>query len=377
MTVGAGVGRPDPETFRIWLLLAGWEDVSRGPRGAMLRWGDELVAIPDRLAEDHRAAWDVAERVAETMGESRDFVWKRLSSPRSDRVQFRLVGENLPSGRLPLGAASDALKNARKLLSASGTSVKSPTRYIGRRYLPEAQLVAREAELAHTEDGSFIFPLYVSLGTTEEPLRYDGDVVFEPYERQVTRALSNALARSVAMLDGDVDRIPESDLDAASAVGVSRELCVAVDDLLRHELIEKVEVSFDWSAAYGAATGLTRSVTIPRESRSQYRRLANRLGKPAVQQTSVFSGSLLQIGHSSDEAEPAFFCVLDTYDESIRTELRISLTPDEHQRAIRWYDARATVVVQGQPVRSVSGLSMPKHDRIEAWVTEPLPPGGN
>ncbi|WP_344197053.1 hypothetical protein, partial [Aeromicrobium alkaliterrae] len=262
----------DSALFRQWLEQAGWARESVGPLGELVALGDSTVALPNQLWSDPVLATGVAERVASAMRLDVREVVQRLVSPLTDRIEFRLIGDDLGNGRIPLGAASEALKNGRRLISASGTSAIAPAWSVARRYRPEAQLLAREAELAHTEDGSFVFPLYITLQRPERPALpltqgNDTTVTIEPYERRVTRTLATALASAVNLTDRSVEQLSDDDLDTASTVGVTRELCSSLDEMLKNPSVDQVAISFDWSPAFGTTTSLPTTVALPRSMR--------------------------------------------------------------------------------------------------------------
>lgn len=361
----------DPELFKRWLRDTGWSQRSQGPLGDLYELHDAVVAIPEGLSRDPEIAKGVAERVAKAMDRSVQDIWKRLRSPLTDRVELRLAGESLSSGRIPLGAASETLRNARRMLSSSGTSVITPARSISRRYRPEAQLLARDAELAHTEDGSFVFPLYVTLPTDEDTLAYDeGSPIIEPYERRVTRTLATALCTAVDLGTSSVPNLSDADLDEASSVGVSRELCTAMVDLLKHTSVERVDVNFEWSQAFASTESLPSSVVIHREVRPGLKALADRLATAEPLDPTVYSGDVLQIGRDQED-EGLFFFVLDTYHRASRKTLRVNLSAEQHAKAIHWYEDRATVIVRGHAVEKFSGLlTMSAPDRVEAWTSD-------
>ncbi|UJH71799.1 hypothetical protein [Ornithinimicrobium sp. INDO-MA30-4] len=306
----------DAVLFRNWLRQVGWTQQSEGPLGELLNFGDSTVALPRELWRDPIVAVGVAERIASAMNRDLRDVLRRLVVPLTDRIEFRLVGLALENGRIPLGAASEALKNGRRLLSATGTSAIAPARSVARRYRPAAQQLARDAELAHTEDGSFIFPLVITLERTTDPLiTFDQDsVVPEPYERRVTRTLATAVASAVNLTGRSIDQLRDDDLDTASSVGVSRELCLSLDEMVRNSSVDEVAISFEWSPAFGPTDSLPTTVYVPREIRPQLRKLARRLARPEPIPSEVYSGPILEIGHSSeDDDQDGFFFVLDTY----------------------------------------------------------------
>ncbi len=366
----------DGRLFRDWLFRSGWAVAGAGSLGELLERNESTVALPRQFWRDPAVASDVVDRIAEAMRTDKRDVLRRLTTPLTDRVEFRLIGEALQNGRVPLGAASEALKNSRRLISASGTSAISPSWSVSRRYRREAQELARDAELAHTEDGSFIFPLYITLDRTEEPpLTYDeGSAVPEPYERRVTRTLATAVASAAGLTESRVDTLSDDVLDTASTLGVSRELCISLDEMLRNQAVEEVAISFDWSPAFGATDGLPTTVEIHRELRPQLRRLAKRLSRPEPISSEVHTGPILEIGHSSEEdEEQGYFIVLDAYFRERKSRVRVMVSEEEHDRAIPWYRDRATVIALGTAHLQKSGLLIAEPERIEAWSSSRLP----
>ncbi|MEV0803451.1 hypothetical protein AB0I34_37570 [Kribbella sp. NPDC050281] len=354
------------ELFRTWLMDSGWTLRSQGPLGELLELNDVTVAIPRTLGQDAIVAQGVASRVAQAMGRSSKDVLKRLLSPLTDRIELRLIGTALPSGRVPLGAATEALRNGRRMISASGTSAITPGWSVARRYRPEAQALARDAELAHTEDGSFVFPLYITLERAEDStLVYDPDsVIPEPFERRVTRTLATALATTVSLTHAPIDELSNADLDDASSVGVSKELCDSLHQVMKSPTVEEVEFNFEWSPAFGKTETFPGSVNVERASRPQLLSLAKRLSRPEPLHSAVYSGPILEIGRGD---EGAFFFVLDTYFRERKTRMRVALSEEQHDEAISWYRNRATVLVQGDAKQFKSELLMDAPGRIDAW----------
>lgn len=360
----------DVSLFEQWLRSTGWDQRSTGPQGDLFQLADRVVAVPRNMWQDPDLAEGVASRVAQAMDRSPSEVLKRLVAPLTDRVEFRLVGEALSTGRIPLGAASEALKNGRRMLSASGTSAVAPGWSVARRYKPEAQALARDAELAHTEDGSFIFPLYVTLDRQQgDSLPFDAEsVVPEPYERRVTRTLATALATVPRLTSQSVSNLTDDALDGASSVGVTRELCLSLDEVLKHSAIEGLAVRFDWSQAFGSTDSLPSEVELNSRDRPQLRALARRLARPEPVQAEVYSGPILEIGYDPDDEDEGYHFVLDTYFRERKSRLRVALNQDQHERAIAWYRDRATVIVRGDAMQVKMGLLMDDPQRIEAWA---------
>ncbi|GAA1725905.1 hypothetical protein GCM10009710_03290 [Aeromicrobium alkaliterrae] len=63
---------------------------------------------------------------------------------------------------------------------------------------------------------------------------------------------------------------------------------------------------------------------------------------------------------------------MDTYFGDRKSKLRVKLTEEQHETAIRWYRDRATVIVAGSAEQVKTGLSMQEPTRLEAWSNTTL-----
>lgn len=358
------------ESLAAFLVANGWSRHDPGRLGWLFERGSAAVAVPEDFHGDLELAKTVAARIADAMDLTLSDVLDQLQAVPSDQVEFRLVGESLSDGDIPLGAAWETLRNARRLFASSGTSVASPVRSINKNYYTDAQRVSREARLAHTRAGSFVFPFRVLLGDGSEQLFPAGSVAIEPFERKLTRTLAQGISAALELIGEPIEQIPDRVLDGAAALGVSRELCLSLSDLLKHDSISHVDVSFDWSSRYQHTGQLPTALRVDRSTRPQFRKLARRLAVPTVIDNQRFPGVVVEVGNDPDERE--FFFVLDTYSRSKRTTLRVTITPDQRERAIGWYRDHSTVVVVGPSVEGVSGLRMDRPVAIEAFVTDQI-----
>jgi hypothetical protein len=364
---------PSADEVRAMLLSWGWSEEARGDAGRFLSLGSGGVALPYSWAGDVGLAHSVIERVATQMDRSPNELWQSVLTSVVDSIYLCFVGETLHRGSLPLGAAFEALRNGKRLLASSGTSVITPVRSIYSRYHPEAQALARDARMEHTEDGSFVFPLRISLGsdipdlsTPEVPL------VPEPYARRVTRTLAQSLGLTHALTEEDVDRIPEDQLDDAAAAGVTRETCQSLSDIMKSDAIDRVQIKFGWGSSVAPPKLLTSEIEFNRSARPQLRKLAKRLSVPTVDPSQRFTGTIREIGQVTEASEYHF--TLNTYHYARPATLRVSIDAETHAKAVHWYEDRATVVVRGTLIEGVSGLRMDETDGVQAFVMDHLSP---
>lgn len=356
--------------FKTWLQQNGWRSVHQGDAGEVFRYrsGDAaIVAVPSQLGADKEIARGVAVRVAEAMGRDPRDTFSLLASPLTDRIDVRLQGDRLNTGQAPLGAAAEALSNSRRLLSSSGTSALAPGWSVARRYRPEAQKLARETLLEHTRDGSFVFPLLVPLGRDlNDVLFEDSEIKVEPYERRVTRTLATGLATTASLSRDLPSDLSDHHLTVAASLGVTREMCLSLDRLLVNPSVEQVEISFGWSPAFGSTDSLPQRLKLDQGERAGWRQLAKRLKREEPVTDNVFSGPIRTIGYTDDDS--AYEITIDTTHKERSAYLRVRLSPEEHERALAWYQERATVVVQGTVVPHRGFIKMEEPARIEGWT---------
>jgi hypothetical protein len=293
-----------------------------------------------------------------------------VASPLRDHVEVRLHGSALAAGRVPLGAASEALKNSRRLLSSSGTSALAPGWTVAQRYRHEAKELARDTELAHTRDGSFIFPLFVPLNRDESATLFDdSDIKVEPFERRVTRTLATGLEATSGLLNRDIDELSDDELNIASSVGVTKELCISLDNLLKSPAVDGISVRFEWSPAFGSTGHLPATIEWAKSSRDQIQRLERRLSRPEPVRSNVYSGPIRSIGHEDDDLG-LYSITLDTSHNHQPALLQVLLSAEQHASALPWYAQRSTVVVKGTVARSAGVLRMDRPERVNAWSDE-------
>ncbi|WP_343996973.1 hypothetical protein, partial [Nocardioides dubius] len=253
-------------SFKAWLTQHGWESVSRGQVGELFSFdvagSSEIttsddpgtrVGIPDDLGSDPEITAGVIERIARAMRREVSSIRHFVASPLRDQVELHLKGERLKAGAVPLDVAAEALKNSRRLFSSSGTSALAPGWTVARRYRREAQDLAKETELGHTKDGSFVFPFYVPLNRDRVATLFDvSETKIEPFERRTTRTLATGLQTARSLVERDVEGLSDEELNIASSVGLTKELCSSLHLMLTSEVIDEVQVNFEWSPAFGA-----------------------------------------------------------------------------------------------------------------------------
>ena len=357
-----------------FLELSGWSQVGRGPLGTRWMKRDLKVSVPIGFGGDLPLAQDVIARISRVEDEDFERLWVNLLFGISDVLETRLVGNGLDSGYLPLAAAADAIASARRVISSAGTSVMTPMRSINGRYRPEAQRIAKEALLAHTRPGSFVFPLYIRLDVERDgdTLAHPG-VVVESFPRQVTRRLAESLA-TIRFLLREYGESPvgEEALGDAVATGVSRELCKSIDVMLRSDAILSLDFQFDWAKTSAPPPNVASYVAFDRSMRPALKRIATQLSTPGPERAAEFTGVVTDVHQPANpETDDDYHFSLATYHQSRPISLRVEM-PASSASAAEWFRDRSTVLVRGQVVETPAGFVLRHTETVKVFVADRL-----
>lgn len=346
--------------------------VSEGPLGELFQLGGRRVAVPYDWGEDTALARETIERAAAMLRLDPTRVAVHSGAREDDTLFIRLLGSLLGRGFAPLGLADAALHNGRRLIESAATSVVKPVRSINSKYHARAIRLSKESRLWHTRDGSFIFPISVDVGSVGADDLSTPEVRLspEPYGRRATRTLAQALTVTRRLVEEDIDSLSEDALGEAATLGVTREVCLSISEILRDPHVDSVEFSFSWSEAVSRPPDLTDAVTFEASHLAETRKLARRLSSSVAPLAEQFSGTILEIGHDAGLSE--YFFVLGTYRYQAPVQLRVFVSAEAHYGAIPWYRDRQTVFVRGRVSETSGGVTMRAPETVKVFLSDRL-----
>ena len=175
-------------------------------------------------------------------------VYRDLITADRDVVRVR-APDDLNSGSLAVNDSIRLLGGAREMILAAACSLRSPQPYYRAGANKEASEYLSRVNLGQTEQGSFILTLLSPSVSPplQETLFGSKLLMNEPFERQVTRRLVDALA---AARDA-TERTAAGDSDAFSEAiprGVSANLCEALEYLI--DPFPTLDISISWARTY-------------------------------------------------------------------------------------------------------------------------------
>lgn len=360
----------------VLLRSRGWSVIQENPEGAdlwALRDRAEMY-LPPLVALGSFEWSDLTGRIALAHDERASDVERSIELVRYDVTRFRVDDGPTWARTVPLEAGAAVVGSAFGMLRAAATAARRPRQMIGSSYSKLGDDIVREARLAHTEQGSFVFPVVLKVSppapekhTTLDGVSYESAPPESP-ERRVTRTLAQAMAA----FDKHVlqpGREPQSlALDQVVVAGGTKELLAHVNRTLAEPGVSWFETGFAWAPVEAVDKDAPRAVMIPAdaEARELVARSVKLLSAPKKNPLQVFTGPIIYISHTPGElfGEIAIQTPLQASSRfgKIEVQVRKEQLSDIHD----WMNTAKTVVVQGvverlpgRPTR-IQGISEPR-----------------
>lgn len=343
---------PVPETAEIqtYLSYEGWNEGPPGVAGSLWSHNGHVIAVPTIIDKD--SARGIVERLAVIAERKPEFMSEDIRYYRTDVTNFRAVLEEESEESIALDAAAAVMKSARSLLRSAATTAMRPQGDLRGHYSKLSGELARSARMGHTKRGSFIIPVLVPLSEPEEPLsRPDVLVDFdsrvpEPYERRAMRTLAQSL-KAVQELIVDPAREPSlENLHDAVRLGVSRELCRAVNEVLVNPSIGELETQFGWAGSVKTPTTIPTSISLPSEANDLIEKAAKKLREARIEPPRMFSGPIVALRHEEDD--PYGYVTISTVRNGRSAEIVIHLPYTRYRTALLWHRQTRTILVEGE-----------------------------
>lgn len=357
------------------LRTRGWSVAQENPSGADL-WsldGRSEMYLPPVVRRGSFEWSDLVERIAAAHEIRAIAVERDIELVRYDITRFRVDDGPSDGHTVPLEAGAAVVSSAFGMLRAAATAARRPRQSIGSNYSKLGDEIVREARLAHTEHGSFVFPVILKVSAPEPPkeqqfdgINYDSMPPESP-ERRVTRTLAQAMAAfdKHILQPGKDPRTPA--LNQVVIAGGTKEMLAHVSKTLAEPGVSWFETGFTWSPVEKVDKNAPSSVLIPADSeaRELVSRSVRALSTPQRKPLQIFTGPIIHISHAPDDifGEIAIQTPLQGSTRLGRIELQV---PKEQLGDIHdWMNTAKTVVVQGTVVRApgrparIEGVSNP------------------
>lgn len=350
-----------PEAMRHYLEIAKWRLRQQGNGGAI--WENENsqglgshVLVPSALPVNSLEWRSVVERLAKF--EERPFqdVEFRIENQFVDITRFRAANDFVIHESIPLTAGVGLVGSAYKMLRASATTARKPKAHISGGFSRTGDELVAQARLGQTERGSYILPIILPLTQIEMPAQLNPSqdevtrVAPEPSERIVMRTLAQALSAIQKYVVEPATAPKASDMPYLVLAGASRELVIALREILHDQAVASFDASFDWASGITEPGGLPRKVTISAGAEELLTMTAKLLQTSKQEPNQIVSGPIVEVRHEPNS--PIGEIALHAMRGGRRAEIRVLLKGDQITPALGWMETSRVIVVHGKIVRT-------------------------
>jgi hypothetical protein len=338
---------PSMSEIRFYLARQGWTQQPPGQAGSL--WSKNNVSITVPEASDPRLSFSVIMQLAQLGQKQQADLASEVKYYSTDVTDYRAANDELDLESIPISSACAIIENIRKVIRYCGTTAFRPQGDLKAHYSSIGDHVWRSARMAHTKKGSFIVPVLVRLNVDSQADAHGRIVeVGEPEtaERRVTRTIAHALrAVDQAIIQPGTEPTMDS-LHTAVAMGVSRDLCIALHSLLEEPVIGELDVTFRWAPAVQASTTAPRRVSIPAESRDLIEMAADKLKTVTVEPSRTMTGTIVELRHHNGSSFGEV--TISTIRNGRQVEVTVRLPYISYIPALDWHIDRRVLIVEGE-----------------------------
>lgn len=341
--------------LRHYLETAGWREQSPGPAGAL--WvhpaakSIRALAVPAKI-EAGTSEWQgVLDRLAAHEHRPVRDIYMSIATQFVDVTRFRAADDETIRGSIPLKAGARLVEAAHAMLRAAATTSQRPRSHIDGNFSRSGEELAAQARMAHTEEGSYVLPIWMPLTPPEAD---DGQSQIvgmgfhrasEPPERRVTRTLAQAISAIDEVIVRPEREPKSSDLSSLVVAGVSRELVGALHRVLTGPAVRTIETSFNWASGLNSPGGIDASVSMDATASERLKRAADALRVSRRHPTEIVTGLIVEIRHVPGDIYGEVS--VDTVRNGRHCEVRVRLGTDALRATYDWARTERAVVAEG------------------------------
>lgn len=337
-----------------YLRATGWTEVSYRPEHSTIWTKDHQGETAELLLPLNRRFGDFGLRMADAVGlvaaledRSQLAVLDDIQNASRDVIRFQLTSADVQQGSIPADRGVAMYDNIPELFSASASATQQPRVYYPTKGTKAVSDYLRTLRLGQTEQGSYVIRV---LASVPPPL---GDL-FGPTEEPFERQVIHTLFRSLVALNQAAERSFQGDggkpFAAAIQQGVSANLCEACANVLGLEARPGESLGIHLTPARNRpiAAHIPPSVLIPAERVPVIREAARVLKANAPLEAQEIRGYVVKL-QARDQGGIA---TISTYIDGQPRKVAVTLSEEEHKKAIQAYEQRAEILCRGDLTRA-------------------------
>lgn len=363
-----------PLEMAAYLRTKGWclEADLHGKGGLWLKTGEGGAEF-DVTLPAKREMGDYALRMAEalrTLAEVEDRsqldVIRDVQTTMADLLRIRAPSREAESGTLPLDQAVSFVERSRDMMLAAACAALVKRPVYAKRKAQQAMDYLSHVRMGQTEQGSYVLTIISPVAPELRPAQ--GTLLpiepEEPYGRQVTRTLMDALnaldeAARTAAVQGDM-----TPFQAAVSRGVSANLCDAVAGLSAVSPGEGLDIQVSWSRSRPVDGRVPARVLFGSDSLQIIEEAGRRFRETVPSEDFEAEGVVTRLDRGSSATE-GDVTVTGNVDGRMH-RIVVRLGAETYSEAVRAHDERRTVKCVGDLVKEGRGhrLQNPRHFEV-------------
>lgn len=348
----------NPADVAAYLQTTGWQklDDKPGYRSVWLKsyGGDtaDLLLPVDRTVGDYLPRMVDAVRLIATLEERAESeVLTDLQHASTDVLRIRLAYSDAADGSIPLLQGERLVESATEMLTAAGSAVNSRKPYFPGNRPDEVRLFVQGLRLGQSERGSYVMKV---LSRVAPELKQEQKTLFgepePPFERKAVAGLNRALIALRDAVDLAATNFSAKVFQDAVAHGVSANLCQALAGMntANPQPVDQLRFGFTWARSRPFDSAPPREVCFRAESFPIIAEAARVLKAVAPQDDQEIQGYVVKLQQRDDGGVASVATFLDGQPRKVA----ISLTAEDHKRAIDAYDKRIEIRCRGNLTKS-------------------------
>jgi hypothetical protein len=352
MTIPSSLLRP--AEISGYLGSTGWQLTTRSRVGELWShpgFGDFEVLVPliETASDYEKRLRILVTDLSDLENQPEGRVREGIRYVYSDVTDLKAQSPNIDD-TISLQAGYDLFISAKKLVVAAAAATIRRQGHFLRSIPLKARAHAEHVRLGHTRRGSYIVPI-ISAARAPKPLEADEELTLDIpveeslFDRRVTVTLAQALG-ALEELAVRRETVPSKSavIDAISE-GLSYELCAAVREMLRANLVDEVAVNFNWARATHKPTGVLDSMEFPYAAIEVVDRIASALKTAPREREHIVFGVIEDLHDSEDEPD-ARIGVKAVIDSRPRI-IWMDLDKTTYRIALRCHENRQRVIARG------------------------------
>lgn len=356
--------------LELYLAEQGWAQETEGPAGVL--WSNERegrpsaqIGVPRGLTPSQFGFSGVIDRLAAFENRAPDQVKKSVVYFSFDVTNLRAANDHRIGDSISLSAGATMTESARLMVRSSATTAEKTRPEVRGNYSKSGDGYARSARMGHTEQGSYIIPVLVRVGSSESRLpqgepSFDGmeprTLHIESAERRVTRTFSEAFSAVVDHIVEPAREPRQADVLGLVAAGCSREFIAAMSRVVSHPDVAEFEASFHWAQSQPPAERAVRSRSCPAGAAPLLDMAAKLMTRAPQNKNEILTGQIVEVRHQTDD--PFMYVNISTVRNSRVTEVRVTQRASLLASALDWWKDAQTVSARGKIEQTSHGLQM-------------------